>query len=165
MKNIVFPNLPSGNCIFCDDIRYEINGKRTFVGVYGTHMYAPEIPFTIPKFCVSVEYREEVDCGDDVTLKILFEKQSEYEEIDEDFVPTEFDSGDVIFESALGKSSSLVRKKPKGFMMKSGRFDFTLMPLHITSQGRIKVRAYRSDTEIRLGTIFVELSEDIQEID
>jgi hypothetical protein len=158
MKKIVFPNLPSGNCIFCDDIRYEINGKRSFIGVYGTHLYTSEIPFVLPKFCLSIDFRDEVDVAEDVALKILFEQSSEVPN-DEDFVPTEFDVGDLIFESSLGSSSKLVRKKPKGFMMKAGRFDFQISPLHIASRGRLKVRAYRGDVEVRLGTLIVELAE------
>jgi hypothetical protein len=47
---IVGPKLPSGNVIFCDDIRLEASGKQTIVGMYGSEMYiqasgVAEIPF------------------------------------------------------------------------------------------------------------------------
>ena len=41
---------PLAYVIFCDDVRQEVGDKRTFVGVYGTELFVPEIPTLIPKF-------------------------------------------------------------------------------------------------------------------
>ena len=38
---------------FCDDIRFEVGGKITLVGMYGADMYLPEFPYFIPKLGVS----------------------------------------------------------------------------------------------------------------
>jgi len=40
--------------IFCDDIRYEVNNKCSFIGIIGTLMYVPSFPAVLPKLCVSV---------------------------------------------------------------------------------------------------------------
>src|SRR4051812_10402904 len=48
-----------GTTIFCEDIRAEVGGKITFVGVYPSEMqvHVP-FPFTMPKFGLWVRYIE-----------------------------------------------------------------------------------------------------------
>lgn len=43
----------SFNCttIFCDDLRHELNGKLSLMGIYSVDMYVPDFPVTIPKIC------------------------------------------------------------------------------------------------------------------
>lgn len=42
------------NVLFCDDVRYEVGNKVTYVGVYnGTMEFAGKPPFTLPKLCIS----------------------------------------------------------------------------------------------------------------
>ena len=41
---------------FCDDIRQEVGGKQSFIGVYNTVMYVPTFPVTLPKLCVVAIY-------------------------------------------------------------------------------------------------------------
>ncbi len=40
--------------IFCDDIRQEIAGKMSLIGVYGPQLFVPEFPALLPKLCVFV---------------------------------------------------------------------------------------------------------------
>lgn len=42
------------HAIFCDDIRQELGGKFTFVGVYGANLLVPRFPTVLPKLCVVV---------------------------------------------------------------------------------------------------------------
>src|SRR5579864_3625715 len=50
---------PYGHTIFCDDIRFEINGKVTLVGIYaGDMVFGRELPATLPKFCLRIAYTE-----------------------------------------------------------------------------------------------------------
>lgn len=42
------------HAIFCDDIRQELGGKFTFVGVYGAKLLVPAFPGVLPKLCVVV---------------------------------------------------------------------------------------------------------------
>lgn len=37
--------------IFCDDVRHELNGKVSLMGVYGGDMYVTDFPVTLPKIC------------------------------------------------------------------------------------------------------------------
>ena len=38
---------------FCDDIRQEIGGKLSYMGVYSSDLYVGGFPITLPKFCVA----------------------------------------------------------------------------------------------------------------
>jgi hypothetical protein len=52
-----------GYTIFCDDIRQEVGGKISFVGVYsGTMFVHGEFPVTLPKFAfgISLMQRREI---------------------------------------------------------------------------------------------------------
>jgi len=40
------------HAIYCDDIRYEIGGKISLVGMYRATMLVPEVPVVLPKLCV-----------------------------------------------------------------------------------------------------------------
>lgn len=41
--------------IFCDDIRQEVYGKLSFIGVYSNRMYVKHFPVTLPKLCLAVK--------------------------------------------------------------------------------------------------------------
>lgn len=40
--------------IFCDDIRHEVGGKLSYIGVYSTSLIVSAFPIILPKFCVSL---------------------------------------------------------------------------------------------------------------
>jgi hypothetical protein len=42
---------------FCDDVRQEIGNKFSLMGCYGTDLYVPSFPMTLPKLCVFVHVR------------------------------------------------------------------------------------------------------------
>ena len=42
---------------FCDDVRQEIGNKFSLMGCYGTDLYVPSFPFTLPKLCAFVHVR------------------------------------------------------------------------------------------------------------
>jgi hypothetical protein len=37
--------------LLCDDIRQEMGGKTSLMGLYDHHIVVPQIPFTLPKVC------------------------------------------------------------------------------------------------------------------
>ena len=57
---------------FCDDFRQEIGNKFSLMGCYGTDLYVPTFPFTLPKLCVFVNVRtpRELPFGT-LTLKVM----------------------------------------------------------------------------------------------
>jgi hypothetical protein len=53
----VGPNLPYGSTIFCDDIREEVGGKRSLMGIYGGDMVIGEgPPATIPSLVAQITW-------------------------------------------------------------------------------------------------------------
>jgi hypothetical protein len=40
--------------IFCDDIRHEVGGKLSYIGVYSGRLLVPGFPLSLPKLCVAV---------------------------------------------------------------------------------------------------------------
>ena len=37
--------------LLCDDIRQEVGGKTSLMGLYDHHIVVPEVPFVLPKVC------------------------------------------------------------------------------------------------------------------
>ena len=55
--------------IICDDIRQEIGNKLTLVGTYNGLIIVPKLPYTIPKLCIFVQYRD-IRAGDRFLLEL-----------------------------------------------------------------------------------------------
>ncbi len=56
MKTLDFPDF-YGTTVFCDDIRYEIGGKISLIGVYGQQIFLHgAFPFTLAKLGISITY-------------------------------------------------------------------------------------------------------------
>jgi hypothetical protein len=45
----------ASSVVICDDIRQETNGKQILIGVYGSAILVPAMPFSIP-LCTWIEY-------------------------------------------------------------------------------------------------------------
>lgn len=41
--------------LFCDDVRHEVGGKLSFIGVYSGGLFVPAFPVTLPRLCLSVK--------------------------------------------------------------------------------------------------------------
>ena len=146
MKSIG-PTTPYGYTIFCDDIRMEIGNKHSFVGIYSSSININKpLPYKFPKFALSIHYVERPgESADPVTLSI-------YLPGDSDDAPTV--KSDVPIEPMRSQETpaDIVLDDP----VISVAMQIVLAPLEIKSEGLIKVRAYRGDLEIRLGTIRVQ---------
>lgn len=45
-------NAPYLHVVYCDDVRSEIGGKITLVGIYNSDLQVPTAPVALPKLCV-----------------------------------------------------------------------------------------------------------------
>ncbi|WNO60859.1 DUF6941 family protein [Rheinheimera sp. MMS21-TC3] len=43
---------PNFSILFCDDIRHEIGGKVSLMGIYGTHLLVPSLPIEISRLVI-----------------------------------------------------------------------------------------------------------------
>lgn len=140
--------LPSGYALFCDDIREELGDKYSLIGVYTEVLRVAEIPFTLPQLAVLISYWEDPADIRDATFKVLFTP---------DGAPDE-----EILSHARGgfEPSPPVRSANEDPSGTSEIVDFHILlriaNIRVRRPGRFKVRAYRGDDEIRLGTLLVD---------
>jgi hypothetical protein len=40
--------------LFCDDIRFELGNKQSYIGVYYGKMLVPQFPLQLPKLCIAI---------------------------------------------------------------------------------------------------------------
>lgn len=40
--------------IFCDDVRHELGGKISYIGVYSGRLFLPSFPLALPKLCLAM---------------------------------------------------------------------------------------------------------------
>jgi hypothetical protein len=152
---MAFYDEPFGFSIFCDDIRNEVGGKNSYIGVYISNLLVPAFPIALPKFCIVVnlcEPRAMAEVRDwNVTLNVHLPG-------DEDGKPTiaamippvPKEASDQVSSSSLPDDPDV----PKVMVMSAG---FILAPLMLKEPGRIKVRAiYKDGGILRLGNVRVE---------
>ncbi len=46
---------------FCDDVRQEVGGKQSLIGVYNSVMFVPQFPVTLPKLWILAIYSTSYD--------------------------------------------------------------------------------------------------------
>lgn len=148
---IIKPTFPNGHATFCDDVRQEIGGKITIVGVYGGELTAyGEAPIALPQLHVLVAFRnapkdESYSLKIVVTMngtadgvKVLSSSDIEIPAPEKDLIPPPIDEHSTPFMEL----SNAVR----------------LSPLILTEPCTITARAYLGDDEIRLGSLRVKLA-------
>ncbi|MDD2774459.1 MAG: hypothetical protein PHU06_00740 [Gallionella sp.] len=67
----------SCSAIFCDDIRQELHGKMSLMGIYNGSMYVPVFPIVLPKICAFFELRISSDFRADADAVLTVMKGAE----------------------------------------------------------------------------------------
>lgn len=139
-----------GYSIFCDDLRMEVGGKLSYIGVYSNELFVHgEFPFTLPKFAISVHFVEPHFASEQpVTFKIFLPG----DEMNSPSIEGELPMEHVRAEAALANPD---REAGKVVRL---RADVILSPLVFQTAGTLKVRAYRGQEEFKLGSLKVEKS-------
>ncbi len=143
-----------GTTVFCDDIRYETNGKLTLIGCYTGEMnFSGPAPGLLPNFGALVNLRVPINVEiNTIKLCVYLELASSRDEI----FSTEIEITDEQRKSAFAGTEN---ERPEDKVL-SMTFPLHWSPLPVNEKGRIKVRAYLdNDIEVRLGTLkmnFVE---------
>ena len=154
MKEVDWP-VPCGYTIFCDDIRQEISGKRTLVGVYGASMYVnAEYPVTFPQLSMVVHYMEDPDIElPPLILKVFLPDATEEEPSFQINLPKNFPTAQ---QRRDGEAQEDERGDGLRLIM---TFPIQLGGVEIAKPGPIKVRMERGDELIRLGRLNVRQGE------
>lgn len=139
---------PHGDTVFCDDIRQEIGGKFSYIGVYrGAINISATLPVALPKLAMAISYAERPGESDEpVELRC--------------YLPGDKDSKpslrfDLPVEQMRATAPPEDPETDDQYWIVVVMAQFA--PARIVKEGRIKVRAYRGDTEIRLGSIPVRV--------
>jgi len=61
---------PAFTAIFCDDIREEVDGKHTLVGVYGSHLISSEFPGIVAKLGILVRANLPLDSEEGFSIRV-----------------------------------------------------------------------------------------------
>jgi hypothetical protein len=150
--SVISPSTPSGYSLFCDDIRQEDNGKQILIGLYHGDMLVESFPILLPTFRVLIRYQERIN---ESRLPIKFVVT----------VPDEAGNDTPVFQADMPRESLDSVPAPSDNVddpFATLNLNAVFSPL-ILYQGRIKVRAYRGDDEIRLGTLRIRLRSDWEE--
>ncbi len=145
MKSIA-PITPYGYTIFCDDVRQETGGKTSHIGIYRDKLIVNKpLPASLPKFCLVIHYFERPgESTEPVNLHVYLPGDAESEPTYNRKMPID----DV-------RSQTLEPERPGFDPLVSLIAHLMITPFILKSEGRIRVRAYRGDLEVRLGTLTV----------
>jgi hypothetical protein len=144
---IINPSLPYGHVTFCDDIRYELNGKSTLVGVYGTEMRLfGEAPLMIPELHAVVDLNfDPENLPPNGVIKII-----------------KSGSEEVVCEQSFAFPDKGETRTDTAFHPESDAISFTRLSAHFLMRNvlvdepcRLKVRAFIEKDEIRIGSLYV----------
>jgi hypothetical protein len=141
-----------GDTIFCDDIRHEVGGKASYIGVYRTNLYINgTFPFTLPLFGFGVSYYQRAT--DYVApTKILI------------FFPGETEEGSASIVAEIDpnwlKSAELLAKEngasnPEGRIVLVANLHFGAIA--IKEPGLLRVRVDRGNDLIKLGALKIDV--------
>lgn len=143
---IINPVAPGGHTIFCDDIRHEVTGKTTLVGVYNNHLVITgTLPVTLPQIFAAITLRlTPPDKPIRPVVKIFRSDEAEpIFVIEADIEPTD---AQLIPTHAPNLEPDAVTFMQMGFAAQ-------IQGLVIDKPFALKVRAFIGDDEVRLGSL------------
>jgi hypothetical protein len=143
-----------GFSLFGDDMRVEVGGKMSLMGLYQADMFFPDnapYPVNIPRFCILIMYYEIIGAiEDDVTFKVTFGPENQ---VVAELPVLRKDLRDLTNAIQPNEADATPEDKERIF---HSRIPIMLSPFAIPSKGRLRVRAHYSDGSVlKLGSISV----------
>jgi hypothetical protein len=135
-----------GCSLFADDIRQEIGGKQSLIGIYGGEMlFDNPFPILIPKFVVFVKFFEKKGVfQEDLILRITGPDSS------------------VVFESTIPRSAldnaptmPTLQAETDEPLINQVSVPITFSPFALSEPGYVSVRMHCGDHVTRLGRLMV----------
>ncbi|MCP5427459.1 MAG: hypothetical protein H6964_12015 [Chromatiaceae bacterium] len=125
--------------LFCDDIRHEVGGKLSFIGVYSGVLFVPVFPVTLPKLCLFVKIvtpaQEPLRV---LNLSVLRDEETLQEiTLDEEQLTAASDSAEEISEE---------QRKERVLM---AQFMLVFSPIQFAGPCTLRVRVHTEDSELR----------------
>lgn len=139
---------PVGYALYFDDLRQEINGKYSLMGMYDAVMilYDP-VPTTFSSFGIFVHYQEPRDIA--ITRKgdIIFQVYFPWDEVDRPSITTPFP-----FEE-IAKSAAPSREEEDLISLVAFHFPIIIKNFVVQKTGFIRVRALLDGEIIRISAL------------
>jgi hypothetical protein len=143
---IINPDLPSGHVTFCDDIRHEVSGKMTLVGVYqGQILVNGDLPAIIPQICAVITLRLSPPSKPLRPIIKIFRSDQ-----DEPLFSLETE---ISAAPSVPTIVPLPGADPDGVNFLQMGITAQIQGFAISEPCTLKVRAFIGDDEIRLGTL------------
>lgn len=140
----------SATAIYCDDIRSEVGGKFSLMGVYNADIIFPSFPATLPKLCAHVTVK--FPWGEQPTKSlrvVLFKGEDILSEINID--------EDSLKPAAVPPPDPETSPEDRKLAV---QFSFNITPFVAEGPTRIRLRAYADSEEIKGNALRVRLPTD-----
>jgi len=126
---------PHVQTIFCDDIRHEVNGKFSCIGIYSNSLFVESFPITLPKLCVAVS----------VVLPLIkpVEQIKLVVRLDDEVLTEEITPEEII--ESIGQAYESTPEELRHKKLFITRLMVEFSPLVLKASGDMKVRAYVDD--------------------
>lgn len=131
-----------GYTIFCEDIRHEVSGQVTYVGVYTGAVTVPQFPFTLPKLAMAVHYRQPLDAPRENVRVFVYFGEDETEPVVEAFLN-------------ISEAPPLPAAPPLGDAKLIAATNVVFSPFVVEQMTVLKVRAMVGSHRVKLGTVMV----------
>lgn len=134
-----------GTTIFCDDVREEVGGKKSFVGCYlGSLITHTGFPIVLPTFVIHIVFSESFeDAIGPLQIKVFHEKRD----------------GERLALLEADLPSDRLSQTPgrrEGDEVFTSLMTFRASPLILEEPGSLRVRAYRNNEEFKIGGLRIE---------
>jgi hypothetical protein len=141
--------LPHGFVIFCDDLRQEVGGKVSLMGVYNGFMFTGlPFPTQIARLGIYMNYFEPAELElTPLSFKVILTPDAE-EPVT--MIESQLDA------PALPPPPAAAHLAPSEKTRRSFAQVIILNSIQLAKPSTLKVRAYRGDEEVRLGTLRIE---------
>lgn len=135
--------------LFCDDIRHEIGGKTSLIGVYDGKLLVNEFPATLNKLCLIVHlYTSEDKKFESLDFKVFLEET----------VIAEIKVSPEQLAQATPPKPEPENGKKKKAMRQKVAFTFIFSPLLVEKPGHIKILAKTESTDLRAPGLKIDLA-------
>lgn len=124
--------------IFCDDIRQEVNGKVSYIGVYADALLASRFPITLPKLCLALKVTTPAE-GPFRSLKVRVLRDDE--------ILADVEVGKAAL-ALTRKGSSGMAKSRRGQLAQAVQANLVFSPLRLDGPCTLRVRVDTEEGEL-----------------
>ena len=129
-------------CVFCDDIRFELGNKNSYMGIYESTLLVEDVPCILPKICVALNFH----CPVDTPVSSF----GFYIKLDETVVSEQFIPEDQV---TLSNQVLLLNKKSKSLNYK---INAIISPFPIESVGMLTATVIVDGKDYLAGTLDIQ---------